>query len=115
MCLGSVYHENRGLPSVLSKNRPGRIPSYTRPVSTDIRREGLFQYHLFIRIVGLITVGKIRKITEHNRNQKIDLYFYIPPGFRTSRGLIIILYEYGFQPSGVPEPNFLKSAFGTAS
>ena len=72
MCLGSVYHENRGLPSALSKNRPGGIPSYTRPVSTDIRREGLFQYHLFTRMIGLTAVIKIRKITEHNSNQKID-------------------------------------------
>ena len=36
-------------------------------------------------------------------------------GFRTSRGLIIVLVECGFQSSGVPERDFLKSVFGTAS
>ncbi|EEG92632.1 hypothetical protein ROSEINA2194_03499 [Roseburia inulinivorans DSM 16841] len=30
------------------------------------------------------------------------LYFYIPSDFRTSRGLIIVLYECSFQSSGVP-------------
>ncbi len=45
----------------------------------------------------------------------LSLYFYIPSGFRTSRGLIIVLYECGFQSSGVPERDFLKSVFGTAS
>ena len=43
------------------------------------------------------------------------MYFYIPSGFRTSRGLIIVLHECGFQSSGVPERDFLKSVFGTAS
>ena len=32
----------------------------------------------------------------------LSLYFYIPSGFRTSRGLIIVLVECGFQFSGVP-------------
>ena len=34
---------------------------------------------------------------------------------RTPRGLIIVLVGYGFQPSGVPKPDFLKSVFETAS
>ena len=39
----------------------------------------------------------------------------IPSGFRTSRGLIIVLVECGFQSSGVPERDLLKSVFRTAS
>lgn len=35
--------------------------------------------------------------------------------FRTPRGLIIVLAEYRFQPSCVPERESLKSAFETAS
>ena len=45
----------------------------------------------------------------------LSLYFYIPSGFRTSRGLIIVLVECGFQSSGVPERDLLKSVFRTAS
>ena len=44
-----------------------------------------------------------------------DGFSNIPSDFRTSRGLIFVLAKYGFQPSGVPEPDFLKSVFGTAS
>ena len=45
----------------------------------------------------------------------LSLYFYIPSGFRTSRGLIFVLVRYAFQSSGVPERDFLKSVFETAS
>ena len=45
----------------------------------------------------------------------LSLYFYIPSGFRTSRGLIFVLVRYAFQPSGVPKRDFLKSVFETAS
>ena len=36
-------------------------------------------------------------------------------GARTSRGAVSVLHGYGFQSSGVPERDFLKSVFGTAS
>ena len=41
--------------------------------------------------------------------------FYLPSGFRTSRKRITVLVEFIIQPSGVPQPDFLKSVFETAS
>lgn len=45
----------------------------------------------------------------------LSFSFYLPSGFRTSRKRITVLIRLVFQSSGVPQPDFLKSVFETAS
>ena len=45
----------------------------------------------------------------------LSFSFYLPSGFHTSRKSITVLARLIFQHSGVPQPDFLKSAFGITS
>lgn len=90
------------------------------------RKDGTYQFswqdsQMKRRFVYARTLDDLREKEKRIQKDKCDgikteaRYTTIDELFDLSRGLIIVLAGYGFQPSGVPKPESLKLEFETAS